>query len=237
LTLIEVIRQARQYFVAHMRPRSGVLAGQADRVVLGGNRRTQDRKMADQADDLGIPMNPARPMAGVTVPPRLPDLPRPGAEPAHPPTSSRVPDLSRPGAEPAHAPISPRQQTEPQPGSRDDGVDARTLIVGREISFSGDVTSCDRLIVEGSIEATLKNCQNMIIAETGIFRGNGSTENADVRGRVEGDLVVRKRLLIRASGHVSGTITYGEIEIEAGGKISGTIQAQERSDGLGIKRP
>jgi cytoskeletal protein CcmA (bactofilin family) len=171
--------------------------------------------MADQAD-LGIPMKPAPPVP--VVPPREADLPRPRAEPAQ-------------------ALVSPRQQTEPQPGSRNDEVDARTLIVGREISFSGDVASCDRLVVEGSIEANLKNCQNMIIAETGVFRGNGSTENADVRGRVEGDLVVHNRLLIRASGHVSGTITYGEIEIEAGGMISGMIQAHERPKGLGIRRP
>jgi len=186
--------------------------------------------MAGQADDLGILMKPARPVTGATVPPRLRDLPRPGAEPAHAPVSPRVPDLSQLCAEPAHAPTSPLQQSEPQPqpGSRDDEVDARTLIVGREISFSGDVTSCDRLITEGSIEASLQNCQNMMIAETGIFRGNGSTENADVHGRVEGDLVVQKRLLIRASGHVSGTITYGEIEIEAGGKITGAIQAHDR---------
>jgi hypothetical protein len=45
-----------------------------------------------------------------------------------------------------------------------------------------------------------------------------------VRGRFRGELVVRKRLLIRAGGHVSGTITYGEVEIESGGKISGAIQ-------------
>jgi cytoskeletal protein CcmA (bactofilin family) len=170
--------------------------------------------MADQADDLSIPTSPSRAMAATIVPQRVPDQPRPVAEPAH-------------------SPISPRQPTEAQPGSRDDGVDRRTLIVGREISFTGDVTSCDRLIVEGAIEVKLQNCQNIIIAETGIFRGDGSTENADVQGRVEGGLVVRKRLLIRASGHVSGTITYGEIEIEAGGKISGTIQAHEG----GTKRP
>ena len=188
--------------------------------------------MADQADDLSIPTNPATPMAGVTVPPpRIADLSRPG-ESANAPASSRVADLPRPGVEPAHAHISPRQPTEAQPVSRDDGVDRRTLIVGREISFTGDVTSCDRLIVEGSIEVNLQNCQNIIIAESGIFRGDGSTENADVHGRVEGGLVVRKRLLIRASGHVSGTITYGEIEIEAGGKISGTIQAHEGPEGL-----
>jgi cytoskeletal protein CcmA (bactofilin family) len=124
--------------------------------------------MADRAD-LGIPMKPAPPVP--VLPPRVPDLPRPGAEPALAPASSN---------------------------QSDDRVEARTLTVGREISFSGDVASCDRLIVEGSIEATLQNCQNMMIAETGIFRGNGSTENADVRGHVEGDLVVHKRLLIRA---------------------------------------
>jgi cytoskeletal protein CcmA (bactofilin family) len=64
----------------------------------------------------------------------------------------------------------------------------------------------------------------VIVAETGLFNGHASTENADVRGRFEGELVVRKRLLIRAGGHVSGTITYGEIEIESGGKITGVIE-------------
>jgi hypothetical protein len=31
-------------------------------------------------------------------------------------------------------------------------------------------------------------------------------------------------LLIRAGGHVSGTVTYGEIEIESGGGISGNVE-------------
>ena len=173
--------------------------------------------MADQADDLSILENSVRPMGKVTVPPRVPDPPRPDPEPA--PT-----------------PASLNRRTDQSVGSRDDGIDPRTLIVGRGISFSGDVASCDRLVVEGSIEANLQNCQSLIIAETGIFRGNGSTEDADVRGRIEGDLVVYKRLLIRAGGHVSGTITYGEIEIEAGGKISGAIQVDERPKGIGLKR-
>ena len=163
--------------------------------------------MADLVDGLSIPIKPAPPAP--VIPPRTPDPPRPDAEPAHAPTF--------------HDPAV-------------DKVDARMLIVGREISFSGDVTSCERLIIEGRIEVNLQNCQIMIIAETGIFRGNGSTENADIRGRVEGDLIVHNRLLIRASGHVSGTITYGEIEIEAGGKISGVIQASDRPKGLGIRR-
>jgi len=74
----------------------------------------------------------------------------------------------------------------------------------------------------------------MIVGETGVFRGDASTENADVYGRLEGQLIVRKRLLVRATGQVSGTITYGEIEIECGGKLSGDINVQ---DGLTAVSP
>ena len=160
--------------------------------------------MAEQSDDLGSLMK-ARPASATTVPPR-------------------VTDPHRPGVVPAHAPGSPQQPTEQPVGSHGNQVDRRTLIIGAEISLSGEVTSCDRLIVEGTIEAKLEKCQHVIIAETGVFNGHASTENADVRGRFQGELVVRKRLLIRAGGHVSGTITYGEIEIESGGKISGAIE-------------
>ena len=109
-------------------------------------------------------------------------------------------------------------------GGRTNEVDRRTLIIGQGISLAGEVNSCDRLIVEGAIEATLQKCQHVIIAETGVFNGTASTENADVRGRFEGELVVSKRLLIRTGGQVLGKINYGEIEIESGGEISGTIE-------------
>ena len=128
---------------------------------------------------------------------------------------------------PLGAPIT---STGPAVESRANGVDRRTLIIGQGTSLTGEVGSCDRLIVEGSIQATLHKCQHVIIAETGLFNGRSSTENADVRGRFEGELVVRKRLLIRRGGHVSGMITYAEIEIEAGGTISGTIKNAGAAD-------
>ena len=170
--------------------------------------------MADQADTLSIPTNPGRPTAGVMVPP------------------PRVPDLSRPGAEPSNAPNSLTPRVDQSVDPRGNEVQARTLIVGRGTSLSGEIASCNRLIIEGSVEANLQNCQHMAIAETGVFNGNAAIDDVEVAGRFEGDLVVRKRLLIRASGHVSGTITYGEIEIEAGGRISGVIQAPEGPKGL-----
>ena len=49
---------------------------------------------------------------------------------------------------------------------------------------------------------------------------------------------MRKRLLIRATGRVSGTIRYGQIEIECGGQISGDVQANAGDDLLSkIRKP
>src|ERR1700726_3346913 len=108
----------------------------------------------------------------------------------------------------------------------------RCLSVGRGITLSGEVNSCEKLLIEGSVDAKLPDCRATEIAESGLFKGSTSTDEAEIRGRFEGDLIVRNRLLIKATGRVSGTIPYGQIGIECGGQIFGDIQTQP-ADELG----
>lgn len=108
--------------------------------------------------------------------------------------------------------------------------ESRCLSVGRGITLSGEVNSCDKLLIEGSVDAKLTNCRAIEIAESGLFKGSTSIDEAEIRGRFEGDLIVRNRLLIKATGRVSGTIRYGQIEIECGGQIFGDIQTQSAGE-------
>ena len=170
--------------------------------------------MAESSDDLGIPMKPVRP------------APPPGVAPARPAVMPpRASDLARAG-DAIRPPELPRRPGDPVTATRRSDGELRKLTVGREITLSGEITSCDMLVIEGSVEANLTNCRDIDIAESGLFKGAAAIEEAEIRGRFEGNLTVRKRLLIRASGRVSGTIRYGQIEIECGGQISGDIQAQ-----------
>lgn len=102
--------------------------------------------------------------------------------------------------------------------------EAKKLTVGRDISLSGEISSCDTLIVEGEVRANLKNCRTVEIARSGAFRGEADVAVADVSGRFEGTLNVRDRLILRSTGRIMGTIRYREIEIERGGKIAGTVE-------------
>jgi cytoskeletal protein CcmA (bactofilin family) len=164
-------------------------------------------------DDLGIPKPVARP-AAPTPAGALKPAP---ATPLRPATaeSPRSSELSR----------VPRMPTE-VPATRKSETEIRKLIVGREISLTGEITQCDRLVVEGSIEANLVGCRDVDIADSGLFKGSASIEEAEIRGRFEGVLTVRKRLFIRSTGKVIGTIRYGQLEIECGGQISGDVQSQ-----------
>jgi cytoskeletal protein CcmA (bactofilin family) len=181
---------------------------------------TEDRKMAESSDDLGIPMKPARPVgAPASAPVRPPAMPPRTADPLRPGDSLRRP------FEPAGQPRADGEMRE-----------MRRLSVGREITLSGEINSCDKLFIEGSVEANLTNCRDVDIAEGGLFKGSASIDDAEVRGRFEGNLTVRKRLLIKATGRVAGTIRYGQIEIECGGQISGDIQAQP-ADEAGTTTP
>ncbi len=100
----------------------------------------------------------------------------------------------------------------------------RVLTVGNDILLKGEIATCDRLVIEGKVDATLNDVHTVEIAETGSFKGSANIEDAEISGLFEGDLVVRNRLVIYATGKVRGKISYGEIEIERGGELTGEIK-------------
>lgn len=117
----------------------------------------------------------------------------------------------------------PAQQP-PADDSRPGGAARGELVIGRTIAFHGAIAECRRLVVEGSVDASLRDCGVIEVAPAGRFIGCAESENADIAGAYEGDLVVRDRLLIRATGKVTGKIRYGKLEIECGGEITGDVQ-------------
>ncbi len=102
--------------------------------------------------------------------------------------------------------------------------ESKKLIVGPEIVLDGQIKSCDKLVVGGWVEANMIDCGEIEIAETGTFKGEAEIDTADISGTFEGSLTVRKLLIVRASGRITGTIRFGEIEVERGGQIIGDVQ-------------
>jgi cytoskeletal protein CcmA (bactofilin family) len=143
-------------------------------------------------------------------------------------TEAFKPEIPRPAS------LAPRE--EPKPTRSEDATPSK-LIVGPDIKLKGaEITDCDTLIVEGRVEASMDS-RVIQISERGVFAGKAVIDVAEIRGCFEGELTVRKQLLICASGKVSGKIRYGKLAIEEGGEITGDIAALAEAPGKGNARP
>ena len=126
----------------------------------------------------------------------------------------------------AAAPLPTETRAEPRPG--DERKEAK-LVVGPQIKIKGvEISDCDTLVVEGRIEATLDS-RVLEITENGVFQGTIAVDNAEVHGKFEGELTVRKQLIIHATGRVSGKIRYAKIKVEEGAELAGDLQMLDRN--------
>ena len=107
---------------------------------------------------------------------------------------------------------------------------AANLHVGRGLKLEGKIQSCDSLVIEGDVQATIES-GSLTVSETGDVRGEATVDEAEITGKFDGTLLVRKCLSITSTGRVTGSVRYGELKVEQGGQMSGDIQAE----GLEVK--
>jgi cytoskeletal protein CcmA (bactofilin family) len=120
--------------------------------------------------------------------------------------------------------ISPMSSATPRPVVPPEPSERRTLVVGRGIKLQGVVQDAERLVVEGTVEATMIHAKELFIAQGGEFKGECEVEDAEIAGMIDGTLTTRTSLIIRSSGKVSGSARYKRLQVEDGGQISGRME-------------
>ena len=109
--------------------------------------------------------------------------------------------------------------------------ESKKLLIGRDIVLSGDISACDKLVVEGCVETNISACREIEITETGTFKGEAEIEIAEISGVFEGDICVHNHLVVRSTGRVTGKIRVKQLEVERGGEISGEIKIIPDTEG------
>ncbi len=129
--------------------------------------------------------------------------------------------ISPPSAPPGAGSLPPRPA---MPPPRRDPADQRTLVVGRGISVQGTVQDAERLVVEGTVEASMIHATQLAISPGGVFKGEVEVEDAEIAGTIDGTLTARNSLIIRATGRVLGTARCRRLQVEDGGQITGRME-------------
>ncbi len=101
------------------------------------------------------------------------------------------------------------------------------VVIGNGVKMTGSITDADEVQIDGSADITM-NTDNLVVGGTGDLKGTIKAHNADVWGKLDGEVKIEGTLTIQEQGAVSGSIEYEKLQIKLGGKIKGDIQMSEK---------
>ncbi len=140
-----------------------------------------------------------------------------------PPAATLTPNppAAVPGPQPGTGPRPGMATNAPRPNVV---TERRMLVVGRGISVQGTVQDAERLVVEGTVEASMIHATELAISPGGMFKGEVEVEDAEVAGTIDGTLTARGSLIVRSTGRVLGSARCRRLQVEDGGHITGRVE-------------
>lgn len=109
------------------------------------------------------------------------------------------------------------------------------LVVGEGVSLKGTFSVPDKATISGTVEGEL-TAKEINVLQTGIVRGKVVADVIDISGQVFDSLTSKRSLFVRATGVLTGTVKYAELEIEKGGRLEGQLDRVSDSDGTPLAR-
>jgi cytoskeletal protein CcmA (bactofilin family) len=97
--------------------------------------------------------------------------------------------------------------------------------IGPSISFKGDVSGDEDLMIQGRIEGKVKLTKhNVTIGPEGRVKADVHGRTVVVEGQVEGDLRGEEQIILRHTARVEGSIAAPRVTLEDGAVFRGGIE-------------
>ncbi len=122
-----------------------------------------------------------------------------------------------------------QNETQPYQGRRHRGAETTNggsgagIVLGPRDSLVGKLTTEGDVRIHGTLEGELAAGGDVWIEDKATVKATVEGRNVNVRGDLEGDLVVKDRLLLAGSGSVQGNVRVRRLAIEDGATLNGNV--------------
>ena len=99
----------------------------------------------------------------------------------------------------------------------------RMSILPPSMRFKGELSADEDLLIQGSVEGTIKHTQRVTIGKEGKIKANIAANIIKVEGAVEGDLHATKSVYVDDSGNLRGNIHAPTVCLVEGSHFNGSI--------------
>ena len=110
------------------------------------------------------------------------------------------------------------------PSFNEKPTSSSATLISAGTTLTGDVASQNDLRIDGTIKGNVKCSAKIIIGSTGFVDGNVDCVQADIVGKVQGNIVAKEILQLRGECNVTGNITAAKLQIEPTATFNGKCQ-------------
>ena len=107
--------------------------------------------------------------------------------------------------------------------TNDKSSGSATLISAGTI-VNGDLVSDNDLRIDGTINGNVSSTAKIIVGPSGYVEGNIEGQQADITGKVSGNITVNEILQLRGNCQVQGNICAGKLQVEPTAVFNGQCQ-------------
>lgn len=107
-----------------------------------------------------------------------------------------------------------------QPEKTNGGGNGTTLI-GAGTTVKGDISSNSDLRIDGTIVGNINCASKIVIGASGVVEGDLSGNQADIVGKVSGNIRAKDLLQLRGDCVISGDIYAGKLQVEPTATFNG----------------
>jgi cytoskeletal protein CcmA (bactofilin family) len=97
------------------------------------------------------------------------------------------------------------------------------LLIAEGVSVKGELRFINLLRIDGTFEGTIESGKKIIVGPKGQIKANLKLDEAFIAGKVEGDICVQERLILRGRAEVYGNITAPRLSVDEGVTIVGQL--------------
>lgn len=111
----------------------------------------------------------------------------------------------------------------------DDREEEPETIIASGVSIKGTMSFQKLIRIDGDFEGELISSGKLIVGPTGSVKANINLEEAFISGKVIGDIIVKKRLVLRGRAEVRGDITSPLLSVDEGVSIVGILNVVQEA--------
>jgi cytoskeletal protein CcmA (bactofilin family) len=110
---------------------------------------------------------------------------------------------------------------------------ATQCVIGPKTVLKGDITGDEDVLVEGTVEGTIRIGRDLRVGQGGTVRATVSAKSIVVAGEVVGDCQAAQRVELETSGRLTGNIRAPRVIIVEGATFKGNSDMSPRGGGSG----